>query len=186
MTTTTLERSWLVQRLTKPRNYGQLKDNPFNFGGGLKNGGLSDEAMGLIRGIWEFDYMGSAEFEFGAVPKALNKIAHSSLVAFSFTVPLAEVPAHWKNKSKTIPEGDGTLYVICPQEHREEIEARIREWATSKYPDLKEGLRLTTALRPIEEWDSERCGWLELDNGFLFFTAAEMWAQTCELFGVKA
>jgi hypothetical protein len=84
--------SYLIQRLEEPwGGMAQFKDNPFSFGGGLRNGGLSQEAMDLIRGIWSFDYMGSAEFEFGAVPEALNAIANcTTLEAFSFRPALRE------------------------------------------------------------------------------------------------
>ncbi len=32
----------------------------------------------------------------------------------------------------------------------------------------------------------DTCGWLELDNGFLFFTDVEMWRRASGLFGVHA
>ena len=108
MSVEVMERSWLVQRLGKPYKRGLLggKDNPFSFGGGFKNGGLSDEAMDLIRGIWSFDYMGAAEYEFGAVPAALNTIAQAAvaknLATFTITVPLKEVPQSWRDKSPTL------------------------------------------------------------------------------------
>ena len=178
-----LRRSWLVQRLTQPRNVGIPGDNPFSFGGGLRNGGLSDEAMGLLRDVFSFDYMGAAEFEFGAVPEALSAIAKASLVAFSFTVPLAEVPASWRDKSGTKPDGEGTIYVLCPVGWEAECEARIGEWARGT-EDLKEGTRLTGTLRPYEDWDAKTCGWLEISNGFMFFTDAVMWEKSCALFGV--
>ncbi len=180
--TTEMQTTWLVQRLRKPRGH----DNPFSFGGGLKNGGLSDEAMGLLRGIFSFDYMGAAEFEFGAVPAALRKIAKSNLSAFSFAVPLSEVPKGWRDKSGTQPKGTATVYVLCPAEFAEQITARINEWARDEFPRLKERLGFTNALRPVAEWDSETCGWLELDNGFLFFTDQAMWQKACALFGVEA
>ena len=50
----------------------------FSFGGGLKNGGLSNDAMNLIRNICRFDYMGAAEYEFGAVPESLSYIAQNA------------------------------------------------------------------------------------------------------------
>ena len=186
-----MESSWLIQRLEKPweRQEGHPlfgKDNPFAFGGGLRNGGLSDEAMGLLREVWRFDYMGAAEFEFGAVPEALTRLAKSkTLTAFSFTVPLAEVPANWRDKSKTKPSGEATIYVLCPAEFAEEVEERINGWARNERVDLKEGLHLTAALRPVEKWDSDTCGWLELDNGFLFFLDRQMWERACTLFGVE-
>jgi hypothetical protein len=30
------------------------------------------------------------------------------------------------------------------------------------------------------------CGWLELNNGFMFFTDRTMWEQTSNLFGIEA
>lgn len=181
-----LENSWLVQRLKRPlRREGVFGgDNPFAFGGGLVNGGLSDEAMGLLRDIFSFDYMGSAEFEFGEVPKALTRIARAKLSAFSFAVPLAEVPPNWRDKAKTKGTGEATIYALAPADYAADVEERIRAWTRAEHADLKEGLRLTNALRPVEEWDGDVCGWLELDNGFLFFTDREMWEKTCALFGV--
>ena len=185
MDTKEMGSSWLVQRLTKPRGGSSVlgKDNPFSFGGGLKNGGLSDDAMDLLRSIFAFDYMGAAEFEFGAVPKTLNKLANSSLVRFSFAVPLAEVPKGWRDKSKTKPKGAAVIYAICPIEYASQVEQRLNEWAREE-PRLKEGTRLHSSLRPIEDWDRDVRGWLELDNGFMFFTDVEMYDKTCELFGV--
>ena len=177
--------SWLVQRLEKPRNWGGTPfiDNPFSFGGGLKNGGLSDQAMGLIRDIWSFDYMGAAEFEFGAVPKALEHIAEATLEAWTTDIPLSEVPANWRDKTKTKPTGHATIYVLGPYEWKSQITERIREFATENY-SLKEHTGLAAALRPVEDYDREKCGWLELDNGFLFFTDKEMWEKASTLFGV--
>ena len=71
-----MKRTYLIQRLEKPRTLKiagvELKDNPFSFGGGLRNGGLSKDATDLLRPLFSFDYMGAAEFEFGAVPEALS------------------------------------------------------------------------------------------------------------------
>lgn len=182
-----MERSWLIQRLESPRRGGILGDNPFAFGGGLKNGGLSDDAMGLIRDLWSFDYMGAAEFEFGAVPEALDKIAKRVNVSWSFEIPLADVPADWRDKSGDVPEGSATIYVISRLEDREEIERRIRGWATEQYNrDLKEMTRLSSTLRPHNEWDGDVVGWLELNNGFLFFTDKDMHDNAARLFGVEA
>lgn len=185
--TNDLRDSWLVQRLTKPRQstiFGA--DNPFAFGGGLVNGGLSPEAMNLLRPLFGFDYMGAAEFEFGAVPKALNGLAKDagSLVAPTFTVNLADVPKDWNDKSVTAPGGIATIYALCREGQRNEVVARIQSWTTEKYPHLKETLLLTSALRPVNEWDGDVIGWLELDNGFVFFTDRVAWEGTCALFGV--
>lgn len=186
-----LRRSWLVQRLTQPSHRNGIfgKDTPFSFGGGLLNGGLSSAAMELLRGIFAFDYMGAAEFEFGAVPEALEAMAKADLVAFSFDISLSEVEANWRDKSKTVPSGDATIYVLAPAEWVVEIERRIRAWAAGSHDDelrLKESTRLSSALRPMEEWDRDTCGWLEISNGYMFFTDEAMWQKTCALFGVVA
>lgn len=188
-----MEKSWLIQRLEKPLSGGLLggrvKDNPFNFGGGYKNGGLSDEAMGLIRDIWSFDYMGAAEYEFGAVPESLRKVAvaagQKELVPFTITVALKDVPRHWLDKGTEVPEGEATIYVLCQKEHKKEVGKRVLGWALGKGPDIRDDTQITSALRPRDEWDTRKVGWLELDNGFLFFTDKEMWEKTCELFEVK-
>lgn len=178
----TMRTSWLIQRLQKPRH----KDNPFAFGGGLRNGGLSDEAWGLLQGIFSFDYMGSAEFEFGALPKVLQAFAKDgeSLVASTLYVPLAMVPANWKDKSKKPPTGETEVYVLCRKEQREEVEGRILGLAAGQ-EDLKQPSNFTNTLRPYNEWDGHTQGWLELSNGFFFFTDKEMFEQTASLFGVK-
>lgn len=166
----TFDRSWLVQRLERPiGRVGPFQDNPFSFGGGLVDGGLSPDAMKLLRGVFSFDYMGAAEFEWGTVPKALQRIAKAKLAAFTFDI-------------------DGqTIYVLAPAEWQSDIEARIREFAKDygkDYYQLKEPTRLYAVLNE-EPYTDRLAGWLELDNGFMFFTDETMWSKTCELFGVE-
>ena len=183
--------SWIIQRLEPHRSSGSFlgKDNPFAFGGGLRNGGLSNEAMALLRDIFSFAYMGSAEFEFGAVPKALQGMAEDAgqLVASAMPVDLVDVPRHWRDKTKGEPAGQATIYLMCRREHLEEVTKRVTAWATSTHAHLKESTNLTSVLRPDPSggYVPDTCGWLELDNGFFFFTDAEMWQRTCELFGVS-
>lgn len=180
-----MERSWLVQGLSKPWGKG---DNPFSFGGGLRNGGLSPEAMDLLRPIFEFDYMGAAEFEFGAVPEAFQSLAQNaeSLVADTLTFPLAEVKKPWTDKSKKAPEGDVTVYIIAQVAHVDEVKRRVRAWAKDPYTpenSTKGGVSLDTALRP-GKYETRTAGWLELDNGFMFFTDKDMWLHVAALFEV--
>lgn len=189
-----MARSWLVQRVSKPHPMpassplAALGDNPFAFGGGLSNGGLSAEAMTLLRPIISFEYMGSAEFEFGAVPEALSSMVevHPSLVARQRQIPLAEVAKDWTDRSTTPPPGEATIYILCHADHLDEVEKRIQGWAAeSKDPDLrtKERVGLSTVLRP-GRYVPDTCGWLELDNGFMFFTDREMWTAMCALLGL--
>jgi hypothetical protein len=171
-----LSESWLVQRLETPsRGFGPLGvDNPFSFGGGYKNGGLSDDAMALLRDIFSFDYMGAAEFEFGAVPEALQGIAacagRDKLGAWT-----TEVDGH-------------TIYVIAPDDLQQQIDERIAAFANdygANYYRLKEPTRLYGVLHN-EPYTDRLGGWLELDNRFMFFTNREMAHKTAALFGIEA
>lgn len=188
------QRSYLIQRLERPYRLGTEhplfgKDNPFSFGGGLVNGGLSKEAMDLTREIWAYDYMGSAEFEWGAVPEALQKLAKSELETGTITIALNDVAKDWRDKSKKAVKGEATIYVLAPVGCLEEIEKRVRAYAAdSNDPDyrLKERTNLSSTLRPYSEYDGRTVGWLELDNGYMFFTDEDMFKSTCSLFGVES
>lgn len=162
-----MSNSWLVQRLRAPM--GGV--NPFSFGGGYKNGGLSDQAADLLRAVWSFDYMGAAEFEFGAVPKALNAMMSDRKHLATFTVDGLARP----------------VFVVCPEAWRDGVTARIEGWADpdcGKRPRTKESVRLHDALvDETDEWAP--VGWLELDNGFLFFVDETMWRNACHLFGIE-
>lgn len=190
-----MDGTWLVQRLEKPRASTVFgKGNPFAFGGGLRNGGLSEEAMGLLRDIFSFDYMGAAEFEFGAVPKALQVIAKQAgegvLLGWHFDVLLSQVKPDFRDKSKPARGAKGRVYALARADWTEEVESRVKEMAAKGYGyGAKEYIGIDSALRPDPRPDAyrrETCGWLELDNGFLFFTDEAMWRATCDLFGVQA
>jgi len=168
--------TYLVQRLQKPRGHV----NPFSFGGGLKNGGLSDEAFDLLKNVVSFDYMGAAEFEFGAVPKTFNKMVRSPLLWFQMSIGIKD------GKVSTAKKVDAQIpvYIICSLNDATHVKARILELAQNKCR-LKMGSGFPGALIPQNEWDSDNCGWLELDNGFMFFTDYEMYVKMGELFGVE-
>lgn len=171
-------RPYLIQRLRKPfkgeGKWAALSEG-FAFGGGLRNGGLTKEAMDLLRDIWSFDYMGSAEFEFGAVPKALQKIAKAEdLTAFQITVTTKE-------------KKSASIHVICREADKADVTAWIlakgkNEWGGN---DLrtKEAVGLQGAVNR-EEYKKDLGGWLELDTGFLFFIDPEMFDKAAQLFEV--
>lgn len=180
-----MQRSWLVQRLTAP--YPKDKDgkrqlNPFSFGGGFKNGGLSDEAMDIVSEVFSFDYMGAAEFEFGALPKCLDRIlqAHETLVCGSFKARYF-YKGWGKEPSK---EGDARLYFLCQKGDEKEVRKRARHWATAGcYGEMKESPMMDSSL--AKKISRGIKGWLDLENDFFVFSDETMWRGTCELFGVK-
>ncbi len=165
----------LIQRLTVPhRPTGSPLDGlseAFAFGCGLKNGGLSDDAMRLIRGIFSFDYMGAAEFEWGAVPEALRFIAE---MASKKKLTIGDITIH-----------DHAVYYIIPTPYLDEARSRIFRLAESPYGyQLKESSMLYQSLNG-EGFAARVQGWLELDNGFMFFLDREMYEGTLKLFGIK-
>lgn len=158
-----MERTYLVQRLLKPKE----AINPFSFGGGLKNGGLSNDALNLIGKIWSFDYMGSAEFEFGAVPKTLSKILEYS------------------NKNATNGEIKliKPIFYLCEKNMKKNVEERIKQIAKEKIAYLKEPTFLKESLMGKNFYDY--AGWLELNNNFMFFIDEEMFFNSLNFFGIE-
>jgi len=188
-------RSFLIQRLEKsiilPEGHPWKDiDNPFAFGGGLVNGGLSKEAMNVLRPIFRFDYMGSSEFEYGAVPKALARIAENAknLVKTELRIPNERIKVmnRWDlERCNPLPKGGETVvYILCQRDHLEHVKTLIYGLIDDENRvNLKEHTGLVAAL--LERKDGTRgrvCGWLELDNGFFFFSDKEMFEKTAALF----
>lgn len=196
-----MKASYLIQRLDPPSGYPDghamaALDNAFSFGAGYRNGGLSDDAMDLLRPIFRFDYMGAAEFEFGAVSEALGKIAKcadgGTLGAWEFSILYSKIkaPDCWRKGEEELnppaPRSRAPLYAIAPREWREEVEERVGALASKKPPHLKEWTMLPQVLRPTNtEYRPTVRGWLELDNGFFFFTDRTMWSKTAALFSIE-
>ena len=133
--------------------------------------------MDLIRGIFSFDYMGAAEFEYGEVPKALQEMKECALSACLV--------------AKTMKTKKGEeVFLIIPKKHEKKIIQRINllRNGTPRHEEvwLKEHCGLKEYFNSDHEWDKKNVGWLELDNAFMFFVDKEMWEKTCELFGLKA
>jgi hypothetical protein len=169
-----LKSTYLVQRLNKPfnpNNQMAALANAFSFGGGLKNGGLSEDAMKLLSPVFSFDYMGSSEFEWGAIPKCLQSLAKNIEKYSAHEIELNKVP----------------VYVICQTDMQKEIDKRIKELAECKH-HLKEWSNFDTALG-LSKWskkeDCRQIGWLELDNEFMFFTDKTAFEKTAEIFGLS-
>jgi hypothetical protein len=174
--------SYLIQRLKKP--WGD--PGVFTFGGGYRYGGLSKEAFEMLNKIFSFDYMGSAEFEFGAVQVTLKNIADSMIK------DEAAIGSFNINK---VP-----VYYICYKSDESDVKTRIKDLASGKY--FKDGNRtkesvfldeVIAARNPDKEafikkhpvsgflyktaddveerrtFYLEYMGWIDLDNNFIFF-----------------
>jgi hypothetical protein len=187
--------SYLIQRLEKPwvSPDGEIQRNPFTFGCN-PSGGMSPEGWETIEGIFAFDYMGAAEFEFGAVPAALYFLIEQRN-ADNLECGSIELP-------------QGNVHYISPKPYTSEVLTRLRDFATDnpnqytkEYVGLNHKLKemAIKALaekqvkkkprknaRPVKPpYESRAVGWLEIDNGYMFFTDKEMFTKVCNLFELK-
>lgn len=181
----------LVQRLNKPRHPG--RPNPFAFGGGQRFGGLTEEAAGDLSTAFDFDYMGAAEYEYGAVQKALASIWEAGqkgeLEAWEFEIPTASVKlANWaKREGWTFPETQTLkVYALAPKELKTDIETFIRE--TAKEDKTRDECVMFWRAFAVKEGSDpyKLAGWLELDNGFMFFADRVMWEQMTAKMGGRS
>lgn len=205
-----MKSTYLVQRLLPPTKVeGPLGKAHRVFGGGML--GLTKKAWDVLDEVCVVDYMGSAEYEFGTLPRSLHELAqdHEKLVAFEFVVKGRDIKAGWwreraatverrkelaaakkagkkaKRAKKPHPPEDATFYALCREEHREEVEKRVRLIAADKLR-TRDGTLIEYVLDPEPGRDriGIACGWYELDNGFFFFTDKVMWEGFQKLFGV--
>lgn len=182
---------WLIQRLKKP--FGDQRDlgaRIFAFGC-VRNGGLTNEALDLLQEIFTFDYMGSAEFEFGSVPKALRSMVASNpeLSTSSFEIDQGDIVVEkWEAKyfKKPVKGLKNTVYLLAKKSHHEPAQKYIRKLCDVKPPQLKEHPMFRNTLLepsdPKEDWRRETQGWLDLNNCLFFFTNKDMFEKTCALF----
>lgn len=191
----TYNKTWLIQRVLKPHRAerGPLEApvDTMAFGGGKLRGGLSKEAFELLGKILRWDYMGCAEFEFGALPDALNRIAAATDLR-RWELPV-EVVVTWLEEPRDSARKRGkppaprlaplTLYVIGREGHREQINTTLIEIAADKYR-LKEGVRHRMA-GYVTGLYSDFLGGVELDNGWWFFVDKEPRDHMATLFGVR-
>jgi hypothetical protein len=159
---------WLIQRLEDPRD-----PTPFDFGGGFINGGLSPDVMEHLKKVFAFEYMGAAEFEFGAVPTALHTLAEyrqKEQIAGGFL----EVDDHQK------------IYYMCPTEIEDAVDAWLRLAVNNEHPSTKERVGLNHALNGMFRTK----GWLKIEGDnrckhpFMFFIDETMFKNTLKLFGI--
>lgn len=200
----------LVQRLDpKPKNARHAIISQV-FGGGMIT--MSKDGWEAIQSICDLHYMGAAEYEFGTIPECLGALArdHEKLTTFPLIIKRADIKTNWDHQSahdrdrrlelalakkkgvkpprakKALPArtDDAVIYVICRKDEIVEVSDRIRELAKDKIL-LKRGAGFASALDPATDYDREPIGWLELDNGFMFFIGYEEYTGMAALFGLK-
>jgi hypothetical protein len=190
--------SYCIQRLRPPPK-GDMEAKAEQVFGGA-NLLLRPEAWKLLQGVFSFDYMGAAEYEFGTIPRCLKAMAadHEQLQAFEMVLPAKSIEPNWNRERKARTKAgkvakkqpahpgiaDRTVYVLARKEHVEGVREYLPKLASGKMR-TQSSPRFPQALDPIGEFDNDVCGWLELDNGYFFFLDKAMWEKTAQLFTGK-
>lgn len=205
-----MKETFLVQRLNKPiKKTGGPLDNAHRvLGGGMLQ--LSEKVWNVLDPIFTIDYMGSAEFEFGAIPNTLQGLLRDKeeLCAFQFEIKAKDIRPSWDRtwaaqdartaelkaakeagikpkRAKKVKALKGrTVYVLCRKEHKEQVVDTIKRMAAGKQ-SLKDSAMFCEALDPTKDYHLKTQGWLELNNGFFFFVDEAMWKATTELFTLR-
>jgi hypothetical protein len=166
---TQLKTTWLVQRLKKP--YEGNADNPFTFGCGLKYGGMNEEGYRALNQIFTFDYMGSSEFEHGAVPETIDAIAKGFGEGNGVTgeIKINGVPVYYLAHKGSEQETIRRIEDLAKDPYITKI--RLKEWTA--FDDAIAARNGTLANKRGFEFAMERIGWIELDNNFMFFVDKE-------------
>jgi len=180
---------YLVQRLLKPyeNKSGIFKNgNPFSFGGGLKNGGLTDEAFTLLKEIWQYDYMGSAEFEWGAVPKSLKEIATNIKSYVSGEIEVVGKSTDYSSSPSKPVTQKAKVYYVCQNDDVEYVTEWIKKFADDNKHNYRTKESVSLAIAICNEKYADRyAGWHDIDNHYLFFTDRTMFEKFNELFGIE-
>ena len=201
----------LVQRLIPRPDSGML--NPFAFGGGLVQGGLSKAALNALP--FRFDYMGAAEYEWGAVPECLYTMAENSadLVTSTILIPVENIKGwlshemekelraakdddakksiyiEWAGEMAT--DGKVAVHIISHRDFQQDVEEDIREMVSMGYDSEdrrpRDSLGFPRAVfQAKEEHKGDVCGWLALHRAFFFSVSQEMFDHTWAMFKAPA
>lgn len=188
--------SYLIQRLNKPFVPKDEKQKVLAaFGEALSNTGIPENIMKHLRNIADFDYMGSSEFEWGAVPKALKEVASraNSLTTATITFEPDEIyMSDFDSRDYCRPKKAVSIYILASKDHMEGAKALItRLVKEDKFSiRLKECAYVSEScldrskeyLKRAKGFDGSRhVGWFEMDNGFFFFLDRKMFDQFCTI-----
>ena len=171
--------SYLIQRIKKPY-VGEVK-TPLQAlcKYRLAATGFTKELGEALSTICRWDYMGSAEYEFGAIPKALRAMASLKL-----TTKVESINYRWRDygTSKDMT-GIIPIYIIASKIDLQEVTNRIKTLAIDELR-CKKRAEFASSLAK-NEYSKDIYGWLELDNGYMFFKDEIMYAHFCALLRVK-
>jgi hypothetical protein len=97
----------------------------------------------------QLDYMGSAEFEFGALPKSIRAMAAKKLEV---------LPFHWEER---------TIYVLCEKQEYEKVISKLGDYLIGKRR-LKEHISLRDIIEGASRsYDTDNFWW-EIEGHYAF------------------
>jgi hypothetical protein len=170
----------LVQRLRIP--YAKAVDNPFTFGMmSHQHGCFTDEAWKIVNQAFAFDYMGAAEYEWGAVPKALEAMWQAGQDGH---LVWGELDVKYPKRPGKKGLADGIVFYLCRCDDRQAVRRLIKRIALGNYRHSRDAILLDDALRRNESKPRDRAGWLDLDNCLMFFVDRKMFEDTLKLLGL--
>jgi hypothetical protein len=166
-------RTYLIQRLALPRKW-----SPFAFGGGFVDGGISEQGKAILQGIFSPEYMGAAEFEYGAFPQALAVLAAAPTLQVGYSDICAPI-----EKLGVKGMGVKRFFLLAPPDTYEHLVEMLPLLATRSYR-LKEPALVSHWFEGRKE-DPPTIGWLDLDNPAFFFARKAPFTALCKVFGVS-
>lgn len=186
---------YLVQRLLeKPKNDRQaLASKVWSFGGG--GSGMSDEAWEHIQEIVDIDYMGAAEFEFGAFPKCLTRIINRRDEYSCWMLEFGDEQIKkgaWRRWTKKLKDGSkvppkpksSKVFVIGPSDQRPDVESLILRVGTGE-AHLKESACFDLDPNPDYARSKPPVGWLDIKNDVAWFLDEDTRDAFAAMIGVK-
>jgi hypothetical protein len=198
-------RGWLLQVLQRrPKTeYDKRVDQVYSFGGG--GSGFSKEAWEIIHGLFSFEYMGSAEYEFGAPAKAfqeivklagIKKLVRGQMVVKAKDIKMDKFSRGNSNYDPTVkkrgqpsklpPPKDVSVYFIC-EEGREADVQRIIKAVAKDTQRCKDSPRGSAIFDPVSEHDKNYIGWLSVTDRepFLALIDKPTFDDTVKAFGAR-
>lgn len=199
-----MNKTRLIQRLKKPIiTNGKTSIAHRVFGG--HNMGLTKTQWDILDEIFLIDYMGSAEYENGIFIKTIWDLINSDITNFNIILKPKDIKPNFHREAEAVkarrneireakqkgekpkrakpirPDHGAIIYIICKTEHSPNIEPIIKDLAKDRL-NLKQSALFNYSLDQYKVREKSVChGWLELDNGFFFFSDEEMFNKTLKL-----
>lgn len=117
----------------------------------IQRGRFQTREKNGIDSILRFDYMGSAEFEFGAMPESLDKI-RSCISEYTYL---------------DVPMKDKVITVFCKDSQKTDIKTYLEELAENKM-GLKEYSDFDSYINPVH-FPNRTDFWWDIENNLMFW-----------------